>query len=200
MAGPGSSGSGSGSATPDSSEPSSESSGAAKEDRKEEVAVATSSSEGKDKDKESVADDLAASDQPRDQKASASTESSLAGDSTGQDSPAKGELEAGDDEQFDRDDGGDGRPMTREELEEGSSDSAAALARGLKPSGASEDGTDEPIAHHEEMSATLSQQSLQEMLRGVEGRDEPVTETDSSPEIAGDTKDNKQDGDPDTTG
>ena len=74
--------------------------------------------------------------------------------------------------------------MSREQLEEESSDSVANVAaRKLKPAGEDGDGGgDESIAHHEQMSATLSQQSLQEMLKSVDREDGNRTE-EKGPEL-----------------
>ena len=69
--------------------------------------------------------------------------------------------------------------MTREELEDQSSNSVSAIQGKRDQEGA--DSADEPIADHQQMSATLSEQSLQEMLKSAK-----LGETDGGIEGAAD--------------
>lgn len=55
--------------------------------------------------------------------------------------------------------------MTREELEDQSSNSVSAIQGKRDQEGT--DPAEEPIADHQQMSATLSEQSLQEMLKSA---------------------------------
>lgn len=174
----GSGSTGSDSATPESSDSSSQPGDPAK-GKDEEAPASLGTSPASEDGKAAGADAGTPSAEPNEEE-SPSSDGSPALHSTQPVASTKFAEQEGEDD-FARDDGADGQPMTREELEQHSSDSAGNVARRLKPATEAEDGADEPIAHHEQMSATLSQQSLQEMLQSVDQK-EPAADANSSQE------------------